>query len=88
MAVGRPLWRALVWAYAILFVFFVVTTGGKIYYLAGTYVYLLRPAPWPSTAGWPPARASSRAAAGHGGKLRGAVPLVLPVLPPGDMGWT
>ena len=37
----RPLWRALVWAYAILFVFFAVTTGGKIYYLAGAYIYLL-----------------------------------------------
>ena len=38
---GRPLWRALVWAYAILFVFFAVTTGAKIYYLAGAYIYLL-----------------------------------------------
>ena len=38
---GRPLWRALVWAYAILFVFFAVTTGGKIYYLAGAYIFLL-----------------------------------------------
>ena len=38
---GRPLWRALVWAYGLLFVFFAVTTGSKIYYLAGAYVYLL-----------------------------------------------
>jgi len=38
---GRPLWRALAWAYAILFVFFALTTGGKIYYLAGAYIYLL-----------------------------------------------
>ena len=38
---GRPLWRALAWAYGLLFVFFAVTTGAKIYYLAGAYVYLL-----------------------------------------------
>jgi 4-amino-4-deoxy-L-arabinose transferase-like glycosyltransferase len=37
----RPLWRGLAWAYAILFVFFALTTGGKIYYLAGAYIYLL-----------------------------------------------
>src|SRR5215472_18904408 len=37
----RPLWRALAWAYAILFVFFALTTGGKIYYLGGAYIYLL-----------------------------------------------
>ena len=37
----RPLWRALVWAYGLLFIFFALTTGAKIYYLAGAYVYLL-----------------------------------------------
>jgi hypothetical protein len=31
----------LVWAHAGLFVFFAVTTGAKIYYLGGAYVYLL-----------------------------------------------
>jgi len=41
MALGRPLWQALVWAYCLLFVFFALTTGAKIYYLAGAYVYLL-----------------------------------------------
>jgi len=86
---GRPLWRALVWAYAILFVFFAVTTGGKIYYLAGAYIYLL-PAGAVAIDGWLAVRA---------GRLRGlllgtavttllAVPLVLPVLPPGGVGWT
>ena len=35
---GRPLWQALVWAYGLLFVFFALTTGAKIYYLAGAYV--------------------------------------------------
>jgi hypothetical protein len=38
---GRPLWRALVWSWGLLLVLFAVTTGAKIYYLAGTYVYLL-----------------------------------------------
>jgi 4-amino-4-deoxy-L-arabinose transferase-like glycosyltransferase len=38
---GRPLWRALVWAWALLFVLFAVTTGQQFYYLAGSYVYLL-----------------------------------------------
>ncbi|MET8145454.1 glycosyltransferase family 39 protein [Sphaerisporangium sp. NPDC005288] len=37
----RPLWRALVWAYGLLFVLYALTTGSKIYYLAGAYVYLL-----------------------------------------------
>ena len=77
------------WAYAILFVFFAVTTGGKIYYLAGAYIYLLA-AGAVAIDGWLAARA---------GRLRRlllatavstaiAVPLVLPVLPPGDVGWT
>ncbi len=37
---GRPLWRALAWAYGLLFVLFAVTTGAKSYYLAAAYVYL------------------------------------------------
>jgi 4-amino-4-deoxy-L-arabinose transferase-like glycosyltransferase len=38
---GNPLWKALIWAYAILFVVFMVSSGARIYYLAGAYVYLL-----------------------------------------------
>ena len=38
---GRPLWRALAWAYGLLFVLFALTAGAKTYYLAATYVYLL-----------------------------------------------
>jgi hypothetical protein len=38
---GRPLWRALAWAYGLLFVLFALTAGAKGYYLAATYVYLL-----------------------------------------------
>ena len=37
----RPLWRALAWAYGLLFIFFALTTGAKIYYLAGAYIDLL-----------------------------------------------
>jgi hypothetical protein len=86
---GRPLWRALAWAYALLFLFFMLTTGGKIYYLAGSYVYLLG-------AG---AVAIDGRLAARKGRLRGlllatavttaaALPLVLPVLPAADVGWT
>ena len=38
---GRPLWRALAWAYGLLFVLFALTTGAQIYYLADAYPYLL-----------------------------------------------
>jgi len=86
---GRAPWRALAWAYALLFVFFALTTGGKIYYLAGAYIYLLG-AGAVAVDGWLAART---------GRLRGlllataiatavAVPLVLPVLPAADIGWT
>ena len=61
----RPLWRALAWAYGLLFVFFAVTTGAKIYYLAGAYIYLLAAGAWPSTDGWRPGRAAAQPAAGH-----------------------
>ena len=37
----RPLWRALAWAYGLLFVPFAVTAGAKTYYLCAAYVYLL-----------------------------------------------
>ena len=38
---GRPLWRALAWAYGLLFVLFALTAGAKGYYLGAAYVYLL-----------------------------------------------
>jgi Dolichyl-phosphate-mannose-protein mannosyltransferase len=86
---GRPLWKSLAWAYAILFVFFALTTGAKIYYLGGAYVYLLA--------------AGSVAVEGRWGDDPShwrrlfvwtalvtvvALPLVLPVLPASDIGWT
>jgi 4-amino-4-deoxy-L-arabinose transferase-like glycosyltransferase len=35
------MWRALVWAYGLCFVVYALTTGAKIYYLTGAYVFLL-----------------------------------------------
>jgi 4-amino-4-deoxy-L-arabinose transferase-like glycosyltransferase len=86
---AQPLWRSLAWAYAILFVFFALTTGGKIYYLAGAYIYLLAAGAVALDA-WLAARKN---------RVRGllaatavctalAVPIVLPVLPPRDLGST
>ncbi len=37
----RPLWKALAWAYGLLFMLYALTTGAKVYYLTGAYVYLL-----------------------------------------------
>ena len=85
----RPMWRALAWAYGLLFVLFALTTGAKTYYLAAAYVYLLA-AGAVAIDGWLQARP---------GRLRNlmlatalttaaALPLVLPVLPPADIGWT
>ena len=86
---GRPLWRALAWAYGLLFVFFALTTGAKIYYLAAAYVYLLA-AGAVATDGWLHARR---------GRVRNlllatalstlaVLPIVLPVLPAADIGGT
>ena len=85
----RPLWRGLAWAYALLFVFFALTTGAKIYYLAGAYIFLLA-AGAVAIDGWLAARP---------GRLRNlllatavttaaVLPLALPVLPASDIGWT
>jgi hypothetical protein len=86
---GRPLWRALAWAYGLLFVLFAVTTGAKIYYLAAAYVYLAA-AGAVAIDGWLQARP---------GRLRNllvataviiavTLPLALPVFPPAGLGRT
>jgi 4-amino-4-deoxy-L-arabinose transferase-like glycosyltransferase len=36
-----PLWRALAWSYGLLFVFFAATSGGRPYYLAAPYFFLV-----------------------------------------------
>jgi hypothetical protein len=86
---GRPLWRALAWAYGLLFVLFAVTTGAKIYYLGAAYVYLLA-AGAVAIDGWLQARP---------GRLRNLLlataaltaailPVALPVLPLAGLGLT
>lgn len=84
---GRPLWRALVWAYALLFVFFAVTTGVKMYYLAGAYVYLLA-AGAVAVDGWLFARRRRVYSVAAATTLTTALVavLVLPVLPPTGIG--
>jgi hypothetical protein len=86
---GRPLWRAMAWSYGLLFVLFAVTTGAQTYYLGAAYVYLLAAGAVAIDA-WLQARpvrlrnlllASALTTAV-------AVPLVLPVLPVDDIGWT
>ena len=86
---GRPLWRAMAWTYGLLFVLFAITTGAKTYYLAAAYVYLL-------AAGAVAIDASLQARPAELRKLllvsavttAVAVPIVLPVLPAADIGWT
>ncbi|MGH8996554.1 MAG: ArnT family glycosyltransferase [Acidimicrobiales bacterium] len=84
---GRPLSRALVWAYALLFVFFAITSGSKIYYLAGAYVYLLA-AGAVRIEGWLDGRRLGRLFVLSALTTAVALPLVLPVLPAHEIGWT
>jgi hypothetical protein len=86
---GRPMWRALAWAYGLLFVFFALTTGAKIYYLAGAYVHLLA-AGAVAVDSWLAARRSRVQTLVLATALTtlGAFPIVLPVLPAADIGWT
>ncbi|MGB9112294.1 MAG: glycosyltransferase family 39 protein [Acidimicrobiales bacterium] len=80
--------RGLVWSYAMLFVFFAVTTGSKIYYLAGAYVPLLA-AGAIAIDHWLESRTHVRElAAGLVVSVVAALPIVLPVLPAADSGWT
>ncbi len=85
----RPLWRGLAWAYLLLFVFFALTTGAKIYYLAGAYVYLLAVGAVRLDA-WLGNRSGRTRVLGVGmiATTCLALPLVLPVLPAGSIGWT
>ncbi|WP_433046158.1 ArnT family glycosyltransferase [Dactylosporangium sp. CS-033363] len=82
---GRPLWRALAWAYGLLFALYAVTTGLKVYYLMGAYVYLLA-AGAVAVDGWLHAR--GRRVVGVALAVCTAVfaVLLLPVLPPTGIG--
>jgi hypothetical protein len=85
----RPLWRGLAWSYGILLVFFMFTSGAKPYYIAGTYMYLV-PA---GMVAIEPALASAANRARRltlwlGVSVLVTLPLTLPVMPAGDIGFT
>ncbi len=86
---GRPMWRALAWAYGLLFVVFALTTGAKTYYLAAAYVYLLA-AGAVAIDGWLEARRGRMRNLLLATALTTAVtlPIVLPILPAADIAWT
>jgi Dolichyl-phosphate-mannose-protein mannosyltransferase len=85
---GEPLQRALVWAYCLLFVLFAVTSGAKVYYLAGAYLYLLG-AGAVAVDGWLWASRRRIRALVVATAITTAVsvPLVLPILPASDTAW-
>jgi 4-amino-4-deoxy-L-arabinose transferase-like glycosyltransferase len=84
---GRALWQALVWAYALLFVLYALTTGAKIYYVAGAYVYLFA-AGAVAVDSWLFARARRIGTVAVATALTTALLAVvlLPVLPPSGIG--
>ena len=85
----RSLRRAISISYVVLFVFFALTTGAKIYYLAGAYVPLLAAGAVSIDAGLTARQTSARAMMGWVAVSTAvALPIVLPVLPPADIGWT
>ncbi|MFJ3306862.1 hypothetical protein ACIPSA_27795 [Streptomyces sp. NPDC086549] len=86
---GRPLWRCLVTAYAVLFVLFAVTTGVQVYYLGGLYVRLLA-AGAVGLDGWLHSRPERLRGLMIGTAVSAALSavIVLPVLPPADVAWT
>ena len=87
---GRPLWRALVWSYGLLFVFFAATAGGKIYYVAAAYFILVAAGAVALERRWATSRGRSRIllAAALPLCLLVTLPLVLPVLPASRVGNT
>ncbi|MGO9078797.1 MAG: ArnT family glycosyltransferase, partial [Streptosporangiaceae bacterium] len=87
---GRPLWRALAWSYGLLFVFFAATAGAKPYYLAATYFFLLAAGAVAAERRWAaaPGRRRTLLAVALPVCVLVTLPLVLPVLPASDAGWT
>ena len=61
---GVPLWRALVWSYALLIVFFAVTSGAKPYYVAAFYPMLIAAGAVVLEQRWPAAGEMAEADAG------------------------
>ncbi|MGI9005492.1 MAG: ArnT family glycosyltransferase [Streptosporangiaceae bacterium] len=87
---GRPLWRALAWAWGLLFVFFAATAGAKPYYIAATYFFLLAAGAVALERRWATKRGRGRIALAVALPLSllVALPLVLPVLPASRAGGT
>jgi hypothetical protein len=84
---NRRMERALVWAYAMLFVLFALTTGAKIYYLAATYVYLLAAGAVSLEDWWARHRVRSGIVVAATALTTVLIlPVVLPVLPPREIG--
>jgi hypothetical protein len=82
----RPLWRALVWAYGLLFVLFALTTGARSYYLAAAYVYLLAAGAVRLQGWWAAHRVRSWLVAVAAALTTALLlPVVLPILPPSDI---
>jgi 4-amino-4-deoxy-L-arabinose transferase-like glycosyltransferase len=85
----RPMWRALVWAYGILFVVFMVTTGKQTYYLTGVSVALVAAAMPALVEQLAHDRTDRRQlVAGVTAVTLVAGFIGLPLLPAADVGWT
>jgi hypothetical protein len=82
----RPLWRALVWAYGLLLVFFAATSGAKPYYVAATYFFLLAAGAVAWENRWAEIRTLLTVALPVAVLV--TLPIVLPVLPARLIGWT
>jgi 4-amino-4-deoxy-L-arabinose transferase-like glycosyltransferase len=82
----RPLWRWLAWSWGILVVFFAATSGAKPYYVAATYFFLLAAGAVCLEQRW--AEIRPLFLIGVPISFLVALPIVLPVLPAGDIGWT
>jgi 4-amino-4-deoxy-L-arabinose transferase-like glycosyltransferase len=82
----RPLSRALVWAYGLLFVLFALTTGAKSYYLAAGYGYLLAAGAVRLQGWWAAHRVRSWLVAVATALTTALIlPVVLPILPANDI---
>jgi hypothetical protein len=81
-------WRGLAFAYGLLFVFFALTTGSKIYYLLGAYVYLLAAGAVALEAWLASGHRLRNLMAATALTTAAVVPIVLPVLPASDISWT
>jgi len=82
----RPLWRALAWSWGLLVVFFAATSGAKPYYVAATYFFLIAAGAVRTEQRW--AEIKRLYLVGVPIAFLVTLPIVLPVLPQGWIGWT